>query len=855
MGNTLDRATFTTDRTMEFFSEKELTMQIGTDVHSWGLAIMKELIDNGLDACETANILPEITVEITDDCLMVTDNGKGLPQSVIEKSLDYLIRVSDKNLYVSPSRGQLGNALKCVYAMPFVLNGQYGKVEIQTGGKLHKIEVTVDRIEQKPKIEYNVIDGDFVQIGTFIKIYHQAENIFNNQKNYYSYIMAPGYLLDAYHLFNPHVRFILLYEGDRTVYERKIHEIKKWIPSAPTSSYWYNAERLKSLILGYLSNERNGGQVKTVGDFVSEFRGLTRSSKRKAVIDHMGMQRKNLHDLIINDDLPINTADMILEAMNFFSEELAPAGMKDVGKSHFLEVMPLVKPESIRYKKIEGIAAGMPYIIETAFGLFIDEYSECRSHVITGLNWTPCLSMPIENLISILSDAKVNSFDPAVIAIHIVCPRLNFTDRGKSKLRLPGEMIKDLSAAIESVTKDFTKAKQRASRDGRLRLKQIEELIKHEKPAKISTKDAAYASMEEAYLKASGNNSFPANARQIMYAARPLVQKITGKASPWKASAYFTQTLLPDYINEHPEMTENWDVVYDSRGKLTEPHTNKRVALGTIAVRNYIDQWTDTVHLSDMPNINFSVNTEGPNNRYKFALFIEKEGFDELLKKSKIAERFDLAIMSTKGMSNTASRNLVENLSNRGVSILVLRDLDKAGFSIVHTLKTTGRRYQFNTDPDVIDLGLSLTDAMTMNLEPEEVEYSSEVDPRISIKVTGATDEEAIFLRSAGSPKNWKGQRIELNAMTSPQFIEYLEKKLNSAGVKKVVPCEKTLEKVYRQKHLYEYLRQSLRDAITEYSDETLVIPDNLKELVTGQICNTAVSWDDAIKYLPVHGD
>ena len=41
-------------------------------------------------------------------------------------------------------------------------------------------------------------------------------------------------------------------------------------------------------------------------------------------------------------------------------------------------------------------------------------------------------------------------------------------------------------------------------------------------------------------------------------------------------------------------------------------------------------------------------------------LYIEKEGFDPLIEQAQIAERHDLAIMSCKGMSVTAARELVD---------------------------------------------------------------------------------------------------------------------------------------------------------------------------------------------------
>ena len=44
---------------------------------------------------------------------------------------------------------------------------------------------------------------------------------------------------------------------------------------------------------------------------------------------------------------------------------------------------------------------------------------------------------------------------------------------------------------------------------------------------------------------ASANGRLPANARQIMYAARPKIQRMTDKQLN---DQYFTQVLLPDYI-------------------------------------------------------------------------------------------------------------------------------------------------------------------------------------------------------------------------------------------------------------------------------------------------------------------
>jgi hypothetical protein len=51
----LGRTTFFTSREMDFFNEKELVTQTGHPKAEWPQVIIKELIDNSLDACEEAD--------------------------------------------------------------------------------------------------------------------------------------------------------------------------------------------------------------------------------------------------------------------------------------------------------------------------------------------------------------------------------------------------------------------------------------------------------------------------------------------------------------------------------------------------------------------------------------------------------------------------------------------------------------------------------------------------------------------------------------------------------------------------------------------------------------------------------
>jgi DNA topoisomerase VI subunit B len=171
MAQTLHRTTFETSRLLEYFSPKELSMQLGAEPPRWGLVLLKELVDNALDACETAGTAPHIHITLSPDGFVVEDNGPGLPASTIERSLDYRVRVSDKSYYISPTRGQLGNALKCLWAAPYVVNRESpGRVEVASQGVTHAIAVAVDQIAQDPKITHTVTEATFVKIGTIVQV-------------------------------------------------------------------------------------------------------------------------------------------------------------------------------------------------------------------------------------------------------------------------------------------------------------------------------------------------------------------------------------------------------------------------------------------------------------------------------------------------------------------------------------------------------------------------------------------------------------------------------------------------------------------------------------------------------------
>jgi hypothetical protein len=374
--------------------------------------------------------------------------------------------------------------------------------------------------------------------------------------------------------------------------------------------------------------------------------------------------------------------------------------------------------------------------------------------------------------------------------------------------------------------------------------------------------------MAEAYRAAAlgpDGNLLPVKARQIMYAARGAILELT-ELSEFNDNN-FTQKLLPNYIREHPQECAGWDVIYDARGHLTEPHTGHSFGIGTMEVRVYLKEIAayDAVNGEldvPVPEISMQYPTRGPRNRYRALLFVEKEGFNELFTRVRLDERYDMAIASSKGMGTTSVRQLFEQLSRQfsGLKILVMHDFDKSGFSIAGTSQRSTERFKFEHPPEIIDLGLRLEDIERYRLESEPVDYKS--DPGPNLAQNGATAAEIQFLR--GKPftytdkgkvkEGFHGRRVELNAFTNSQLLEWLEGKLREHGVEKVIPDDATLARDYRRKvglREYQRLIEEAKPKAEEKARNAKV-PKNLRQQIKRRLKeDPSLAWDDEAVLIP----
>lgn len=549
----------------------------------------------------------------------------------------------------------------------------------------------------------------------------------------------------------------------------------------------------------------------------------------------------------------------LLTAMQDRSKPVKPAALGVIGRDHVAQCFEQsleADLETFQYRKVAlESEAGLPCVVEVAFA-YLPYAEELR--LMSGVNWSACINTPFRSLGSghhadgldaLLADQEVDEDSPVGVFVHLACPQAQYTDRGKSAVAIDGTLGEAISKAITAVTSKWAK-QRRAEQRAANQIANRREALRRRK--RISLKKAAYQVIRDAYMEASTDNTLPAKTRQIYYAARGRILELTGRTS--LSQQYFSQTLVPSYMEDHPDETADWDVVYDARGKLIEPHTELRVPLGTLEVRRYLLNVANHA-VEQNPEFHFRnvFPTSGPENRFGAIMFVEKEGFNELFERVRLAERYDIAIMSTKGMSVTACRQLADVLCGKQqIPLLVLRDFDKAGFSIVNSLRSDSPRYTYRHEFPVIDLGLRMDDATAWNLEAEAVFYGKSKngvprDPRLNLAENGATDDEIEFLAGDYDYQGYSGQRVELNAFSSGQLVEFVEAKFQEHGVGKIVPDSYVLETAYRRAWQTAFVNRQLESIRDEAAStaRNVAVPHGLDEKLAKRLETTpALVWD-----------
>lgn len=440
MSAPIPRETFKTSRLMDFFSVKELTAQIGHGPQDWPLVVIKELMDNSIDACEDQAIPPALHVEIDDAGITISDNGPGIAPDTVANILDYSIRVSSREAYVAPCRGAQGNALKTLIAMPYVLDGDQGKVEIEALGIRHVITCRVDRLRQMPVIDHDQEPG-FVKNGTrFALHWPQSASSFLRAR-------SPRILqmLETFAVLNPHLTLTGALFDEALHFEASAPDWPKWKPNEPSSPHWYTPDTLARLIAACVaSDEDHGREPRLIRELVAQFKGLTGTAKQKAVLDATGLARQPLTALIKDGAVDRERVACLLAALQQHSAPIKPQALGSIGQPHLVRYFTAqgCEMESFKYARDMGVKNGIPYVIEMAFAWHPGLGRRC---LMTGVNWSAGILNPFRalgaigrGLDALLAERFAGNDEPILFLAHLAAARVAYSDRGKSAVLWEG---------------------------------------------------------------------------------------------------------------------------------------------------------------------------------------------------------------------------------------------------------------------------------------------------------------------------------------------------------------------------------------------------------------------------------
>ena len=191
------------------------------------ITTIKEAVDNSLDACEEANILPDLLVQIERSegdylRIIVEDNGPGIIKQQIPKVFAKLLYGSRFHA-LRQSRGQQGIGISAAVLYSQITTGKTTKIISRVDHKspAHYYELMINTSNNEPDIlEDKAVDWERPH-GTRIEIEMVASYVKGRKQSVYEYLKSTA-------IINPHARIRLIEpDGTNILFERATDEIPK----------------------------------------------------------------------------------------------------------------------------------------------------------------------------------------------------------------------------------------------------------------------------------------------------------------------------------------------------------------------------------------------------------------------------------------------------------------------------------------------------------------------------------------------------------------------------------------------------------------------------------------------------
>lgn len=820
------------NKIMEYITVDGLSKLTGISKDSFYIAIVKELTDNAMDACENQdnpqikvlinfNYLDEATGEELTELLekdyitlTVEDNGTGIGLDTLQKVFDFSRFSGTKYYYNNITRGAQGNALMAVLGMPYALNHdwEYPTV-VCSGDKQYEIGLEIDTINQTVEPFINTKELETPLTGTRITVTLPKPEI-QRRGNLLLDILHKIY---EFSLLNPDIGISFKSTNPDLIMDCEPLPIKFKRYRGKEMVFWYSENQFIELVNATIRACNESGEDISILNFCKRFKGLSSTQLSDKIMDRVDFKMitqlhsqteaiKRLYYNLIGIGKPMNPKllgrlgkqtildkigqkhKIIEHSYSYIADEFTTAGLDRVPYSIECLTAEVAISED-RDKKDEDAEEE-------------DEDEGNGREIIFGINYTPTLRTPeLKNIYctyygsdfaSLMSRYKINSDSPIIIFVHIICPNIQFEDYGKSDFDITpfGE---NLSIVFQKTFK-FYKEKIEKAEKARWRKEKKNRQQDKERDVRPSMKSLILKNLKDVIIKVSNNYEFAPYLRQVYYQMRPIL----GEYGYDLEYGNYTRV-----IDEYERKVGKELLYREERGRLIEPFNFKEktksdrvMEVSTKVARAY----------------------QVPEYVYNRALYCEKRGFMDAILKRKLNKKYDFLLVGGQGYATDAIKTILTLCHKEGMEVMVLHDCDVEGLDIARTLEKKTRN-KLGHRLKITDMGLNIREVMDLDLPVEKRELRKAIPKALERKLDG---EEIEWLED--------GNRTELNAFTTVEFLEWLEKKLIDMGLdKKVCPPDKVLDDV--SKEIYEdkiggYIEYWLNDKLDIDSIKDEIIED-----------------------------
>lgn len=439
----------------EFFERNRHILGFDSQIKSLIMGI-KEAVDNSLDACEEAGILPEIMVmveRVDKDEFRVTveDNGPGIVKKAIPNVFGRLLYGSRFHA-VRQSRGQQGIGISATVMYGQITTGKPAVVVSKTGAEdvAWRMEIMVNTKKNMPDVlKEDPFIWDGKEHGTKIT-YHMNGRYVGGKQSVMEYLKQTA-------IVNPHSRIAFVDpDGKRTTFERatdKMPPATKEIKPHPSG-----------LELGTLMNMSKETKNKTLGKFLQL--DFSRISDRlaKEICEKAGLSMEvNPSKLNLEEQKRLLAAIGAVKIMAPPTDCLSPIGANLIKKG-LRNVLDEIRPEFYAppVTRDPKVHSGNPFLIEVGIVYGGDLPKDSQVQILRFANRVPLLyqqgacvvTKSIENTDWRRYGLEQRGgsgipFGPAIILVHVASTKVPFTSEAKEAIANLPELQAEIELALK----------------------------------------------------------------------------------------------------------------------------------------------------------------------------------------------------------------------------------------------------------------------------------------------------------------------------------------------------------------------------------------------------------------------